>query len=194
MGYFLLFEGLIESVLLARDKFLVKDGLIMPDRGVLFVATIEDEEYRAKKHNFWYVVKILTFRKKVYGVNMECMVDWVATEPSNEKINNNQVNAESCPILEVDLYKVPFYNPLQTQLGELDFSNEYKVRMTRNDYVHGLIGWFEVYFTSSHLPIRISSAPFSKGTLWKQTVFHFRDTIICHRNDQIKGSSIFLDL
>jgi len=53
MGYFLLFEGLLETVLFARDKFLVKDGLIMPDRGVLFLASIEDEEYRSKRLNFW---------------------------------------------------------------------------------------------------------------------------------------------
>lgn len=53
MGYFLLFEGLLEDVLLARDKFLAKDGLIMPDRGVMMVATIEDEEYRNRRTNFW---------------------------------------------------------------------------------------------------------------------------------------------
>jgi len=46
MGYFLLYESMLDCVLIARDKFLAPGGLMFPDRAILFVATIEDEEYR----------------------------------------------------------------------------------------------------------------------------------------------------
>jgi protein arginine N-methyltransferase 1 len=49
MGYFLLYESMLDTVLYARDKYLAKDGLIFPDKATLFVAGIEDGEYKEEK-------------------------------------------------------------------------------------------------------------------------------------------------
>ncbi len=46
MGYFLLYESMLDCVLYARDKYLTPNGLIFPDRAVIYIAAIEDEEYR----------------------------------------------------------------------------------------------------------------------------------------------------
>jgi hypothetical protein len=53
-SHFLVYDSLIESVIFARDKYLAKGGIILPDRGVLFLSSIEDEEYKNKKMEFWY--------------------------------------------------------------------------------------------------------------------------------------------
>jgi len=37
----------------ARDKYLSKEGIIMPDRAVIFISSLEDEEYKNKKLEFW---------------------------------------------------------------------------------------------------------------------------------------------
>lgn len=49
MGYFLLYESMLDTVLWARDKYLVKNGLIFPDRATIFVAGIEDGDYKDEK-------------------------------------------------------------------------------------------------------------------------------------------------
>jgi protein arginine N-methyltransferase 1 len=49
MGYFLLYESMLDTVLYARDKYLVKDGLIFPDKATIYVAGIEDGEYKEEK-------------------------------------------------------------------------------------------------------------------------------------------------
>lgn len=49
MGYFLLYESMLDTVLYARDKYLAKDGLIFPDKASIFVAGIEDGEYKEEK-------------------------------------------------------------------------------------------------------------------------------------------------
>lgn len=49
MGYFLLYESMLDTVLYARDKYLVEDGLIFPDKATIFVAGIEDGEYKDEK-------------------------------------------------------------------------------------------------------------------------------------------------
>lgn len=46
MGYFLLYESMLDCVLYARDKYLQPDGIMFPDRAVLYLASIEDEDYR----------------------------------------------------------------------------------------------------------------------------------------------------
>lgn len=49
MGYFLLYESMLDTVLYARDKYLVPNGLIFPDKATIFVAGIEDGEYKDEK-------------------------------------------------------------------------------------------------------------------------------------------------
>lgn len=51
MGYFLLYESMLDTVLLARDKYLKKGGLIFPDTATLYLAAIEDQEYKDEKIN-----------------------------------------------------------------------------------------------------------------------------------------------
>lgn len=51
MGYFLLYESMLDTVLLARDKYLKKDGLMFPDTATLFLAAIEDQDYKEEKIN-----------------------------------------------------------------------------------------------------------------------------------------------
>lgn len=49
MGYFLLYESMLDTVLYARDTYLEKDGLIFPDKATIFFAGIEDGEYKEEK-------------------------------------------------------------------------------------------------------------------------------------------------
>lgn len=49
MGYFLLYESMLDTVLYARDQYLVPDGLIFPDKATIFMAGIEDGDYKEEK-------------------------------------------------------------------------------------------------------------------------------------------------
>ena len=49
MGYFLLYESMLDTVLYARDTYLVSGGLIFPDKATIFMAGIEDGEYKDEK-------------------------------------------------------------------------------------------------------------------------------------------------
>lgn len=40
MGYFLLYEGMLDSVIWARDEFLKPDGLMFPSKAELFICGI----------------------------------------------------------------------------------------------------------------------------------------------------------
>ena len=51
MGYFLLYESMLDTVLLARDKYLAPDGLLFPDKATIYLAAIEDQDYKEEKIN-----------------------------------------------------------------------------------------------------------------------------------------------
>ena len=53
MGYFLLYESMLDTVIYARDKWLVEGGIMMPDTATLSVCAIEDGQYRHEKIDFW---------------------------------------------------------------------------------------------------------------------------------------------
>ena len=49
MGYFLLYESMLDTVLYARDHYLNSGGLIFPDRATIYLSGIEDGEYKDEK-------------------------------------------------------------------------------------------------------------------------------------------------
>jgi hypothetical protein len=53
MGYFLLYESMLDTVLVARDKWLTRGGLLFPDKASLFLVAIEDADYKREKMDFW---------------------------------------------------------------------------------------------------------------------------------------------
>ena len=49
MGYFLLYESMLDTVLYARDKYLDVGGLIFPDKATIYLNGIEDGDYKDEK-------------------------------------------------------------------------------------------------------------------------------------------------
>lgn len=64
MGYFLLFEGMLDSVLYARDKWLAPDGIMAPSQTDVLISAFGDGDWYDDKVNFW---------NDVYGFSMNSM-------------------------------------------------------------------------------------------------------------------------
>ena len=47
---------MLDTVLLARDKYLVPGGLMFPDTAALYFAAIEDQEYKDEKINCAFIL------------------------------------------------------------------------------------------------------------------------------------------
>jgi len=171
MGYFLLYESMLDTVLFARDKWLAKDGLIFPDKASLYLCAIEDSEYREDKINFW---------DNVYGFNMSCIKELALIEPLVDVCEPKQLMSEPCQILDVDIYKV--------KKEDLDFSSNFSLKVSRDDYCHALVAYFTVEFSKSHTKLGFSTGPRSQYTHWKQTVFYLEDPIVCKKDENVTGN------
>lgn len=170
MGYFLLYESMVDTVLYARDKWLVPGGILMPDRARIHVCCIEDEQYRNEKLDFW---------NNVYGFKMSAIKATALTEPLVDIVPSNQIISDFQTVLDLDLYTIT--------VADLDFSGEFELKFKRQDFCHGLTAWFDVQFTKCHAPTGFTTAPFAEYTHWKQTVFYIDEPTRAVIDETIRG-------
>ncbi|GAM39652.1 type I ribosomal protein arginine N-methyltransferase [Talaromyces pinophilus] len=170
MGYFLLYESMLDTVLYARDRYLAPGGKIFPDQATIYVAGIEDGEYKDDKIGFW---------DNVYGFNYSPMKDVALTEPLVDTVEMKAVVTDPCAVLTLDLYTV---TP-----ADLSFKVPYSLAVKRNDFIHAIIAWFDIQFTACHKPITFSTGPHAKYTHWKQTVFYLRDVLTVEEEESVSG-------
>ncbi|CAI5535707.1 unnamed protein product [Closterium sp. Naga37s-1] len=140
MGYFLLYESMLDTVLFARDKWLANGGIVLPDHCSLYLMAIEDAEYKQEKIHFW---------QSVYGFDMSCIRDKAMLEPLVDTVDAEQIVTNSCLVKSLDISKVT--------RGDLSFSVPFKLVAERNDFVHALVAYFDVGFTKCHKPIGFST-------------------------------------
>jgi protein arginine N-methyltransferase 1 len=74
MGYFLLYESMMDTVLWARDRYLRKDGqgLIFPDKATIFMAGIEDGDYKEDKIGCTFFPMLHLFLKLEKSAQQSC--------------------------------------------------------------------------------------------------------------------------
>jgi len=170
MGYFLLYESMLDTVLYARDKYLKPDGLIFPDKATIYMAGIEDGDYKEEKIGFW---------DNVWGFDYTPLKHTALTEPLVDTVDLKAVVTDPRAIISFDLYTV--------KPSDLAFTAPFTLDVRRNDFVHALIAWFDIEFSACHKPIRFSTGPHTKYTHWKQTVFYLQNPLTVEEGEQITG-------
>ncbi|KAG8626777.1 hypothetical protein KVT40_005722 [Elsinoe batatas] len=168
MGYALLYESMLDTVLWARDKYLVKGGIIMPDVVSMNIAGIEDGEYKDEKIGC-----------DVYGFNYSPMKKVALAEPLVDTVEFKAIVTDNCTVFTIDLYTVT--------VADLAFTRPFSLMTRRTDYVHALVLWFDTEFSACHKPIRFSTGPHAKYTHWKQTVFYLKDVLTVEAGERITG-------
>ena len=172
MGYFLLYESMLDTVLFARDKWLNKDGYMLPDHATITLAGIEDTDYKTSKVNFW---------ENVYDIDMSCFKNAVIAEPLVDVCPKKLINSSSCRILDIDLYTV--------KKEDLDFSSKYEITFTTdNDRFSGLVAWFDTGFTKLTNKFNLTTSPYHKSTHWSQTIFYTKNDLKVNKGDKCTGS------
>lgn len=172
MGYFLLFEGMLDSVIYARDNWLNPNGLLLPNRcNISLVANADVDTHR----------KLIEFWSDVYGYKMNCMKSEVVREASIDIVTSKTVISEPYIIKEIDINTC--------KIDVMDFTSEFRLLVTRDGLLTSLVGYFDTFFD---LPERISfsTGPHNTPTHWKQTVFYFRDCKEVKQGDIIEGKII----
>ena len=147
MGYCLLYETMLNTVLVARDKYLAPGGLIFPDQATMFIAGIEDGDYKEEKIAFW---------ENVYGFNFKHIQEIALKEPLVDTVNASAVSTTACAYKTLDLYTC--------KIEDLTFKSNFEVTAQRDDYIHAFIAYFDIKFSACHVPIVFGTGPKDRYT------------------------------
>jgi protein arginine N-methyltransferase 3 len=139
MGYCLLFEAMLDSVLWARDRYLKPDGLMVPSHCVLHVAPISDEDFIEEHIEFW---------RDVYGFNMSAMHDKIYEDILVRQMPAASLAGPSFPFAVLPLHDI--------KTADLVFVKNFQVKLSKD--ISSLDGWL-VYFDTFFLTSRTAELP-----------------------------------
>lgn len=174
MGFYLLHEAMLSSVIGVRDKWLRRDGLMLPSTATVYMCPVNIDEYVRENLTYW---------DNTYGFNFTPL-----------KMRIQERNARS-PIIENIQPSNCLAQPEQVAHFHLNFvATEDLVRIRRsltfklNKYAicHGFAVWFDCDFHDSKDEsvnslesevgersknnVVLSTAPDAMATHWKQTI------------------------
>lgn len=173
MGYFLLFEGMLDSVIYARDKHLKDGGLLMPNRCTMSIVGYGDESLYNKQIQFW---------DSVYGLDMSVMKKEVLHEPLIEVVNKDNVLTEPNVIADLDLSTVT--------VNYSNFSYDFKLKCTKSGRLTSFVGYFDTFFGGLPNPVEFSTSPFAEPTHWKQVVFFLEKPVDVTKGEIVNGTLV----
>ncbi|KAH7443903.1 hypothetical protein KP509_02G054900 [Ceratopteris richardii] len=211
MGYMLLYESMLSSVIFARDRWLKPGGIILPSHATLYLAPITNVERYAESIDFW---------RDVYGIDMSAMLP-LAKQCSFEEPCVESITAENVMSWPETLRPIRCYANTVDRLPSL--SSCYRIFTGMAGPLHGFALWFDVKFSGatpsssdtqsgtwlesslsngSHVngmfqkvkhariadEIILSTAPEEAPTHWQQTILYIYDPRDVKQDEQISGS------
>jgi len=178
MGYCLLFESMLPSVLFVRDRWLKPiTGRVYPDISSLHILGMSAPEYRKSRVDFW--------KKDVYGFSMESIAKRVHLEPGVDHMQGYKVITDSNKFFEIDCNKV--------KPEQLDFESPFELHAKPDGEDVTTLDAFVTYFDIGFIkdakkPIQFTTSPTSTETHWRQTVLILEEPIALHKGDVITGT------
>ncbi|EPY49270.1 type I ribosomal protein arginine N- methyltransferase Rmt3 [Schizosaccharomyces cryophilus OY26] len=184
MGYALTFESMIDSVLIARDRFLAADGLMAPSETRLVLSATTNSEILEEPLDFW---------SDVYGFKMNCMKDASYNRVNVDVIPASYVNAEPVEFATINMHTC--------QVQDVSFKHPFSLTMKSSGPFCSFLVWFDTYFTTSkHQPVPSSvdqsfgftTGPHGTPTHWKQCTLILRERPHVEAGSVIHGSIAFI--
>ena len=197
MGYFLLFESMLPSVLYARDKYLraapgpqqsLQEATgVYPDQALMYMCGIETTAASARKVDWW---------SSVYGFDMSCLVD------ASEKFMGSTVEVIRPSQVLTDRPLLQKFDCNFVQDRALDFAADVtlKVGPIKGDKAVQQMSGFMVYFDTLFAlhckeTINLSTAPVDDRaplpeltTHWQQSVFYLAKPLEVKEGDEVRAT------
>ena len=177
MGFYLLHESMLDSVIAARDKHLHDDGLMFPSHARIMSAPVQLDQWVSQQLSGW---------DQVYGFNMTPMaqraVELMMARGAPEVMQLSETNMLSEPISVGDTLDLRW-----VQREEIVLIKDRKfVSISKTGNLHGLAIWFDVIFEPTFFEdefdtaftrVELATGPMNPETHWKQTVLVIVDNL-----------------
>lgn len=159
MGYFLLFEGMLDTFLWARDNLLNDGGILLPNRCKIFVAGIENAELK-HRFNFW---------DNVYGFKMTSIKKSAQNEVIVDVVNSQKIVTDTIQVKSLDLRTCTLEESKNIQ-------TQFEFTCSRSSQLNAIVAWFDCYFDDDSA-ITLTTSPYHHPTHWKQCILVLEEPI-----------------
>ena len=175
MGYALLYESMLDSVIIARQKFLKPGGLMVPCQTTMLVAGLSDKDYFDDRVNFW---------NDIYGFKMGAMKDGIFDDVLIDSLPASSLGTEPYIFETIDMHTV--------NVDELVFTREFTLTpLPGHKDIIALSIWFDTFFAPKSTPRdpvitgssklsdgnAFSTGPHGTPTHWKQAILLLDQTL-----------------
>ncbi|RXW22484.1 hypothetical protein EST38_g3361 [Candolleomyces aberdarensis] len=138
MGYALLYESMLDSVLVARDRFLKPGGVMAPSQTKMLFALCDAKEIYKDRIGFW---------NDIYGFDMSTMSEGLYDEAIIDVLGPETVLSNPYTIKDLILKDIT--------IRQLDFSTPFTLVSTaeQRSKISAFVLYFDTYFTVSGNPV-----------------------------------------
>lgn len=181
MGFMLVHERMLESYIIARDRFLRPGGKMYPSTGSIYIAPFSDAAIHADqraKASFWNT-------NDFFGLDLSSLtsaaLDDHFSQPVVGFIDPNTLLSSHTLAKKID-----FEKDRADSLRCIDLQSEFVVSKT--GLCHGLAAWFDVAFDGSEERIVLDTGPNSPGTHWYQCRILLREPIAVNEGQRLSAT------
>ncbi|XP_061736108.1 protein arginine N-methyltransferase 2-like [Nerophis ophidion] len=182
MGNCLLFEYMVESVLLARERWLREGGTMWPSSATLTLVPCQAHSYYAEKMAFW---------ENTYGLDFTPLQPLARQEFFAKPKFSHVTARDDCLASPHDVLDLDMYTLQVSDLEEME--GQFQFCLEKSGQFHGFTAWFSVRFESLEeggAAVELDTGPNAEPTHWKQTLFMLDTPIVVHVGDRVQGSLI----
>lgn len=140
MGYGLLFEAMLPSVLFARDRYLKPGGLLVPSHASLWVAPVSDDDLVEDKVGFW---------RDVYGFDMRAMQRGIYDDARVVTVPEANLCGAPCPFRMLDLHTARPEDLVFEDRWQTTLAPPARDAAAPAGSLHGFLVWFDIFFAES---------------------------------------------
>jgi len=138
MGYCLLYEAMLPSVLWARDRYLKPDGLLVPSHANMWISPIASPGYFPDE----YLTDHIDFWRDVYGFDMKAMQANIYDDVRVDVLPSDCLASAPCAFSMLDLHTV--------KVEDLVFTKPWHTKFSENaSTLFGFLIWFDIFFAPS---------------------------------------------
>ncbi len=171
---FFLYAGLEQVICDAQRRFLKPDGTFIPAQIILKYALVEYPAFH-QQLDCW-----VKKNDRLYGLDWSYTTELTFNQTYFADESPKRLLTDAITIKSIDL----------AHDANFTFNSLTKIKITNSGTVHGIIGWWDCFFTSQQF---FSNAPNSSENTWGQLFFPLRYPITVQTGDEVEINLMALE-
>ena len=184
IGFLLVHERMLESYVVARDRFLKPGGLMYPSLGSIIFAPITDDAlYKEQlgKIEFWQ-------NKDFFGIDLSSSINRANIEYFSQPVVGTFPSSNLLSQYRT-VHSIDFSQVTCEELQSFDIKFSSKIDQT--GIMHGLGCWFDLLFNGTAKEILLSTSPDFPTTHWYQCRLLLAEPLAVNKGQTVSGTMRF---